>query len=118
GGMVALLHERGSAVWAYYSAIFNNWAYNAHPEWRLVASAPGGLWGVGTRYGECCPANPEYVGFMLAQAEELSRAYAFDAFFFDMVFWPDVCVCESCRRRCREETGADIPSGVDWRDPA
>jgi hypothetical protein len=118
GETVALLHERGIAVCAYYSAIFNNWAYTEHPEWRLVASAPGGLFGPGTRYGECCPANPEYLGFMRAQTEELVRAYPFDAFFFDMVFWPDVCVCESCRRRCRDETGADIPARVDWRDPA
>jgi hypothetical protein len=118
GETVELLHERGIAVCAYYSAIFNNWAYGAHPGWRLVASAAGGLFGPGTRYGQCCPANPDYLGFMLAQTEELSRAYAFDAFFFDMVFWPDVCVCASCRSRCREETGADIPGRVDWRDPA
>jgi hypothetical protein len=80
GETVELLHERGIDVCAYYSAIFNNWAYDAHPEWRLVASAPGGLWGAGTRYGQCCPGNPEYVAFMLAQADELSRGYEFDAF--------------------------------------
>jgi hypothetical protein len=118
GETVGLLHARGIAVCAYYSAIFNNWAYSAHPEWRLVASAPGGAFGPGTRYGQCCPANPEYLEFMLAQTEELITTYPFDAFFFDMVFWPDVCVCESCRRRCREETGADIPRRVDWGDPA
>lgn len=117
GESVRLLHERGIAVCAYYSAIFNNWAYNAHPDWRLVASAPGGLWGAGSRYGQCCPANPAYLEFMLAQTQELAAGYPFDAFFFDMVFWPDVCVCESCQRRCRDETGAEIPDRVDWRDP-
>lgn len=118
GRQVELLHERGIAVCAYYSAIFNNWAYGAHPEWRLRASAPGGLFGPGTRYGQCCPANPDYLEFMMAQTEELVSAYRFDAFFFDMVFWPDVCVCESCRRRYRQEAGEEIPARVDWRDPA
>jgi hypothetical protein len=118
GEQVELLHERGIAVCAYYSAIFNNWAYAAHPDWRLRASAPGGLFGPGTRYGQCCPANPDYLEFMLAQTAELAGAYPFDAFFFDMVFWPDVCVCESCRRRYREEAGDEIPARVDWRDPA
>lgn len=118
GESVELLHERGIAACAYYSAIFNNWAYEAHPDWRLVASAPGGLFGPGTRYGQCCPANPDYLEFMLAQTEELVSAYPFDAFFFDMVFWPDVCVCASCRRRYREEAGEEIPGRVDWRDPA
>jgi hypothetical protein len=118
GESVELLHQRGIAVCAYYSAVFNNWAYNAHPDWRLLASAPGGMFGPGSRYGQCCPSNPAYLEFMLAQTEELASGYPFDAFFFDMLFWPDVCVCESCRRRCREETGADIPERVDWRDPA
>lgn len=118
GETVSLLHERGIAVCAYYSAVFNNWAYEAHSDWRLLASAPGGMFGPGSRYGQCCPSNPDYLEFMLAQTEELASGYPFDAFFFDMLFWPDVCVCESCRRRCREETGAGIPERVDWRDPA
>jgi hypothetical protein len=118
GETVRLLHERGISACAYYSTIFNNWAYTAHPDWRLLASAPGGLMGPGTRYGQCCPANPAYLEFMLAQTGELVERYPFDACFFDMAFWPDVCVCASCRRRLREETGDDIPERVDWLDPA
>jgi hypothetical protein len=118
GETVELLHERGIAVCAYYSSIFNNWAYNAHPDWRLQASSSGGMFGPGTRYGQCCPANRDYLEFMLAQTEELAAGYPFDAFFFDMVFWTDVCVCASCRRRHREESGAEIPEWVDWRDPS
>ena len=118
GETVALLHERGIAVCAYYSAVFNNWAYAEYPDWRLLASAPGGMFGPGSRYGQCCPANPAYLEFMLAQTEELASGYPFDAFFFDMLFWPDLCVCESCRARCLEETGAEMPARVDWRDPA
>lgn len=118
GETVTLLHERGIAVCGYYSTIFNNWAYTEHPDWRLVASAPGGLMGQGSRYGLCCPANPDYLDFMLAQTGELVERYPFDAVFFDMAFWPDLCVCASCQRRAREETGREIPARVDWQDPA
>jgi hypothetical protein len=117
GESVDLLHQRGLSVCAYYSAIFNNWAYLEHPEWRLVASVEGGLTGPGTRYGQCCPANRDYLEFMLRQTEELASAYPFDAFFYDMVFWPDVCICESCQHRFRDEAGFEIPEIVDWTDP-
>lgn len=117
GETVALLRDRGLAVCAYYSAIFNNWAYATHPEWRIVAAEPGGLFGPGTRYGQCCPSNPAYLDFMLRQTEELAGGYAFDAFFYDCVFWPDVCVCDACRARWREEAGAEIPEVVDWCAP-
>ena len=36
GEMVKLCHERGIAVIAYYSQIFDNWAYDNHPDWRLI----------------------------------------------------------------------------------
>src|SRR6185437_8390820 len=42
---------------------------------------------------------------------------AFDAFFFDMVFCTDVCVCDSCRARFLAETGGDIPETIDWTSP-
>jgi hypothetical protein len=54
---------------------------------------------------------------MLSQTSELVKDYAFDAFFFDMVYWPDVCVCESCRSRYQEEVCSDVPRHVDWYSP-
>jgi hypothetical protein len=123
GDSVSLLHERGIATCAYYSLNFNNWAYHAHPEWRLVAAAPGSLLGgEGSRYGICCPNNPDYQAFQVAQVHELMDAYAFDAFFFDMMFWTDVCVCQHCRTRWAAEQGErtaspEIPHAIDWFSP-
>ncbi len=114
GETVRLLHERGIAACAYYSSIFNNWAYARNPSWRLVPLAEGSFFGDGSRYGIRCPNNPEYRVFQLAQVAELSSSYPFDAFFFDMVFWTDICGCEHCRRRYRDEAGAEFPVTIDW----
>ncbi|MFC0531663.1 alpha-L-fucosidase [Phytohabitans kaempferiae] len=112
---VSLLRERGIAACAYYSGpVFNGWAYREHPEWRIEPSSRGGMAGPGSRYGVVCPNNPQAMEFMLRQVDELAGAYEFDAFFFDMVFWTSVCVCESCRARYRAEWSAEIPERVDW----
>ena len=42
------------AVVAYYSLIFNNWAYNTHPDWRIVYRSETEGEGRG-RLGVCCP---------------------------------------------------------------
>ncbi|MCC6581148.1 MAG: beta-galactosidase trimerization domain-containing protein [Phycisphaeraceae bacterium] len=125
GETLELLHERDIAACGYYSLIFNNWAFLEHPDWRIVPAKythetdlkaafekePG-------RYGTCCPNHPDYRRFSVEQIGELTSAYAFDAFFYDMTFWPRVCVCPQCRKRFREETGREIPETVNWLDPS
>ncbi|MEN3284453.1 MAG: hypothetical protein V7607_5593 [Solirubrobacteraceae bacterium] len=118
GETVDLLHARGMAACAYYSVNFNNWAHERNPSWGL--ELPGrwtGPFGEDSRCRVCCPANPDYRRFARAQVAEIAAGYEFDAFFFDMVFWPGVCVCVSCRERYRDETGRELPAVVDWRSP-
>ena len=116
GAQVERLRDRGLAVCAYYSFIFNNWAYTEHPEWRLVSANPSYRHELSpeSRYGLCCPNNSDYLDFMLRQMEELATGYVFDAFFFDMVFWPDICVCASCEARYLSEQGRALPTTLDW----
>ena len=118
GETVTLLEKAGIDACAYYSVIFNNWAAIEHPEWRLVTQNPNREVGLTERYGLCCPNNPGYRQFCRDQTEDLLGRYCFDGLFFDMTFWPGVCLCEHCRERCRRETGQGIPSTVDWFDPA
>ena len=120
GETVAELHRRGMASCAYYSCIFNNWAWTNHPEWRMVTADEASGKGEATRksrYGTCCFNSEEYNEFMRQQTDELTKEYEFDAIFFDMVYWPRICLCENCKRRFRQEAGADIPGKVDWTDP-
>ena len=74
-----LCHGAGMDVIAYYSLIYNNDAYVEHPDWRLrdinghstrFDRGQGQYFG-GSRYGLCCPSNPGYRDFVLAQVEEV-----------------------------------------------
>lgn len=128
--------ENGIYVTGYYSLIYNNWAHDTHPQWRMVtqdgvsllesskkttlACAKGGVEHAGAaihRYGLCCPNNMEYRRFTARQIKELCEYFTFDGMFFDMLFWPHACYCESCKKRWREEVGGELPTIEDWNDP-
>lgn len=120
GELVAECRKQGIGVIAYHN-FWSKWAYEEHPEWRFVSSDGKGtaeyLWTPG-RYGVCC-FNTPYGEFQLKQVADIAQRYDFDGFWMDMLHWPySVCYCSSCRKRYREEAGADIPRRVDWRDPA
>jgi hypothetical protein len=116
GEQVELFHRRGIAVCAVYEAIYNNWAFREHPEWRitLAGAARTGHDAPSSRFELCCPNHPEYLEFMLRQLDELATGYSFDGLFLDMLQWPGVCVCDSCRSRYREEEKAELPETMDW----
>jgi hypothetical protein len=111
-----LCHGAGMDVIAYYSLIYNNWAYEKHPEWRMVSRSGASSRSNGSRYGLCCPNNEEYRDFIRAQIGEFSRYFQFEGIFFDMTFWPMVCYCDSCRSRWESARSGDIPHKVDWSD--
>ncbi len=113
------LRHRQIDACAYYSVVYNNWAFLEHPEWRIQpANAAASVAIAGARYGHCCPNHPGYRAFALAQTTELAGDYAFDGLFFDMTFWPAICVCDHCRDRLRREDGLEIPAAIDWFSPA
>lgn len=127
-----LCNAAGMDVIAYYSLIYNNWAYDRYPEWRMldVDRKPSReiahldlnnkdlmMEGRG-RYGLVCPNNSEYRDFLKLQFAELCEHFTFKAIFLDMTFWPIVCYCDSCKARFRDETGNKLPENIDWTDPA
>ena len=111
-----LCHQDGMDVILYYSIIYNNREYERHPEWRMRDANGKGSREHGSRYGLCCPNNEEYVEFVYKQIEEFSEYFDFEGVFFDMTFWPEVCYCDSCRKRWRNEVGGEMPRKVDWKD--
>jgi len=115
------LKARGIPVCAYYSVNFNNWAWLEHPDWRLVPAVESPIGGgllPKDRYGLVCPNNPDYRAFVHAQAGEIVTGYDIDAVFFDMLWWMSICLCDHCRARYRREADAEIPTVIDWLDPA
>ncbi len=125
GDMVRLCHEKGITVVAYYTQIFDNWAYDNHPDWRCVTeegkqfreyrALPNFKSG---RYGIVCPNNPDYRAYVKENLTHLNRNYAFEGMFLDMTFWPDVCYCQHCRKRYFEATGCELPRRIDFTDEA
>ena len=114
GETVGLLRLSGIVPIAYYTSIFHNHAAQEHPAWRITDARGEQHDG---RYWWSCPSNPEYRRFVQAQIAEVI-SYDVDGIFNDMTFWPRLCVCPSCRQRYLEETGREVPTRVDWRDPA
>ncbi|WP_438447593.1 alpha-L-fucosidase [Gorillibacterium sp. sgz5001074] len=133
-----LCHKDGMNVIAYYSLNYNNWAYEAHPEWRMRTLAGYGtrdnmdtwegelpFWMIrnrngrmdrGSRFGMCCPNSAGYREFVFEQIKEFTAYFEFEGIFFDMMWWPMVCYCDSCRDRWNREVGGPMPTVVDWSD--
>ena len=117
-----MCRKNNIAVTGYYSLVYNNWAYNAHPEWRIRSDEDEIKLDFASekvsRYGRCCPNNPGYRRFVSVQLKEIADYFEFDGMFFDMLFWSKLCVCEYCRARFKNETGCDLPKAVDeWNNP-
>ncbi len=124
GEMIEKCHKAGIAVEVYFTQVFDNWAYDNHPDWRCIG--PDGKtfreyrnsenFKTG-RYGIVCPNNEDYRQYVKDNLQELNRNYQFEGMFLDMTFWPDICYCPSCRKRYLEETGRELPRIIDWEDP-
>lgn len=112
---VQAVRKRNIRICVYYSVHVNDWAFLEHPEWRMQpAGAPPATAYADTRWARVCPNHPEYRAFVMAQARELAEGYDLDGMFFDMVFWPTVCVCPHCRLRYMREAGKEVPQCIDW----
>lgn len=116
GELLGHLRAQNIAACAYYSIVFDNWAVQAHPEWRQRTIA-GIDYSAFVRYGTCCINHPEYSAYEMAQLGDLLSRYRFDALFLDMIFWPLICGCDHCRARFSAESNQEIPTVVDWTSP-
>lgn len=100
---------------AYYSLVFDDWAYRTHPDWQVLSpdySSPKHR----ERTGAVCINSP-YTEHALACIRELVGQYDFESIFFDMTFWPTICYCAHCVARFWKEQGTEPPRIVDWKDP-
>jgi len=125
---VELCHENKIAVTAYYSLIYDTYQNDLHPDWSIVDcnGRPGRdktrlecSGSAGSRYGHVCPNNPDYRKYTAEQIKEISEYFPkFEGMFFDMLFWPSLCYCKHCRDRYLKETGNELPTEKNDRDPA
>lgn len=111
-----LCHKAGMDVIGYYSLIYNNWAHNRFPHWRMVRADGKHSRSYGSRYGLCCPNNLEYRKFTEEQINEFCEYFKFEGLFMDMLFWPMICYCDSCKKRWSNEVGGAMPITIDWQN--
>jgi hypothetical protein len=127
GEMIELCHKNNIAVMAYFSQIFDNWAYENHPDWRLIngegkTSMEYEDYNAVTlfrkgRYGNLCPNNEDYRKYCHDCLTELTTNYQFESIFLDMPFWPEPCYCPTCRKKYYDATGLELPRIINWDDP-
>ncbi|WP_010261853.1 alpha-amylase family protein [Treponema primitia] len=121
GEVVDLCHRNNIEVITYYTLIYDNWAYNQDPAWRIIQadgySAREQTELFSGRYGLACPNAEGYREFTRKQVTDLVTKYEFESIFFDMTFWPSVCYCPSCKARFEKEIGGVMPRIINWNDP-
>ena len=111
------MHKGGMDVDVYFSMIYNNWAYDHHPEWRIKDIDGNYSRDKGRRFGLCCPNSEGYKKFCRDQIADFTEYVGpYEAFFADMTFWPTVCYCDNCRARWEKEVGGEMPRIVNWKD--
>ncbi|MEG2393421.1 MAG: alpha-L-fucosidase, partial [Ruthenibacterium sp.] len=105
GEMIRECHQNDIAVIVYYSQIYDNYAYDEHPAWRIVyddgktSREDGKRYAIAcpneaaSRYGLVCPNNLEYRAYAKEILTELVETYDFEGLFMDMPFWPGICHC-------------------------
>jgi len=116
GEQLKWCHKKGIKVIAYYTAIFSNYDYETHPDWRQVNIKCNFSKSMFPRFGVVCPNSP-YRDQAKKEVEEIVRNYDIDAFFFDMNFWWTVCYCRYCQEKYYKRFKENIPRTVDWEKP-
>lgn len=109
--LVDLCHKEGMNVVGYYSLIYNTYEEDRHPDRTIISGDDGksNRMRTGSRYGHCCPNNPEYRKFVYDQIKEISEYFTLEGMFYDMTFWPALCRCEHCMAKLKEYGIEKIP---------
>jgi len=111
--IIGACRKRRLNITVYFN-IWSRWAYDSHPEWRIVLPTGKGTVEDGGRFGLCCP-NTGYHEYVLKMINELCSGYDCDGLWVDMIGWfGQICYCHGCRKRFLEETGFEIPREIDW----
>ncbi len=91
-------------------------AYRAHPDWFAVDRNGKPITRDGL-YRPCPNGAYRNEGYAKQVIEEIVSLYEVDGFHLNAGTFPGYCYCESCRRKFREDAGADLPRETDWDSP-
>ena len=115
GETVKALRKRNIGVVGYLNS-WNTEASRQHPDWQ-IRSSDGKARGEYSRFGTCCLNSP-YRQFFLNMVREMVSSYEIDGFWVDMIgFMSPDCTCKYCREKYKTETGNELPTTIEWKDP-
>jgi len=116
------LHARGLPVLSWYPLIITQSGWAKHPDWRqaFIVPQPEGR----HKDIDCC-IHSGYGQALIDFCNEAIDRFKLDGIWFDGSAWTQIwdrpvplsCVCGACRRQFEEDTGADLPTEVNWGDP-
>ncbi len=119
GAQIEACRQRDIVTPVYLSVRVDQYTAEQHPEWvgqtrdeklNHWADANGAGW------YNLCMNHPDYVDYLIAQAEEVLRAYDPEGLFFDMCYYINCC-CGRCRERIRKASGSiDDPVAMQRKE--
>jgi hypothetical protein len=119
GELTRAAHEEGLAVLARMdSNRATEMVFREHPEW-FTRDSDGAPYQAGDRYVTCINSG-YYTQFLPDILREIIVNYHPEGFTdnsWSGLARDQICYCTNCERKFFEETGHDLPLGIDWRDP-
>ncbi|MCO6450977.1 MAG: alpha-L-fucosidase [Caldilineales bacterium] len=118
GEMIEACHAAGIRVPIYTTLVWDELAWETHPEWRHI-TPDGGLGGpAGTPlkpgWKNLC-MNTSYADYVINQMEEILEMYDVDGLFIDIVRYGEhPCVCATCLSQMQAE-GVDPTNSEQLR---
>ena len=92
--------------------------FKAHPDW-FARDANGNPYRAADKYVTCVngPYYDEYLPSVLTEIIERSHPQGFADNSWSGLTRDRICYCENCKRKFRDNSGADLPRGQDWKSP-
>lgn len=92
--------------------------FDAHPDWFCRHKDGSPIMSNG-RYFSCVNSGyyKEYIPKVLQEIIERYHPEGFSDNSWKGLGRNEICYCENCRRRFREDCGGELPERVDWDDP-
>ena len=113
GGQIEACRRRGIVTPVYISVHVDQHVGDTQPGaigWTAEEKVNHWTDAKGAGWYNLCLNNPEYIDYVVAQAEEVMRLYDVEGLFFDMCYYI-YCRCPRCQARIRATSG-------DIADPA
>ncbi|MHB0936550.1 MAG: alpha-amylase family protein [Armatimonadota bacterium] len=119
GGQIEACRRRGIVTPVYISVRVDQHTAETQPGligWKAGETMNHWSDEKGAGWYNLCMNHPDYVDYLIAQAEEVIKLYDPEGFFFDMCYYIN-CVCPACNERIRKAGGSiDDPAAVQRKE--